>query len=69
MFGSCFLVTGPSKNKTSIDKGAGAMVLAWERVFGGVFSAHTGPALAVLWKFSCTDRVKPCGQFSAQREV
>ena len=62
-------MTGPSKNKTSIDKGAGAMVLAWERVFGGVFSAHTGPALAVLWKFSRTDRVKPCGDFRAQGEV
>ena len=43
-----------TKNKTSIDKGAGAMVLAWGRVFGGVFSAHARPTLAVLWTFPHT---------------
>ena len=62
-------MTRLTKNKTSIDKGAGAMVLAWERVFGGVFSAHTGPALAVLWMFSCTDREWVTSVSCAWREV
>ena len=30
------------------------MVLAWGRVFGGVFSAHARPTLAVLWTFPHT---------------